>query len=198
MRFELPTVDLEMFTSTEASRISGMPQDMLRLWRSRGHLPAKTGRGAVYTALEIAEIMVRYDLSLNGIAPAKSAEIGSRGAQSIMWIALINHPICCEIIGNEVQIESLQELHRETDLVVKSLFPLGGKGDLLFRRDSMEPEILADLQTPIDERSFKSAMILNFQTYARVLVNEAGQPLLCLSYGVGEGDEFVRAYLGGN
>jgi hypothetical protein len=196
MAFDGLTCTEVLFRSTEVTRIVGMQQDILRLWRSRGHLPKKKGRGAVYTGREIAEIMVRHELSNYGIAPAKSASIGNRCASSVIRLALLNHPSCCEIAGPKGRVEALQRLHRDKDALATYLSKCETGYDFVVRRDGEEAELVNDIPVALDERRFKSAMVLNLQKCAEILVESSGATLFTCEYPKVGGEQFVRMPLG--
>ena len=187
-----------LFRSAEVTKIVGMQQDMLRLWRSRGHLPKKMGRGAVYTASEVAEIMVRYALSNYGFAPAKSAPIGRQCASNVIRLALLNHPNCCEIAGPKMRVEALQRSHRDSDEAAMSLSNCDASYDFVVRRDGEEPELVRDIPEALDERHFKCAMVLNLHKCAEILTKASGTSLFVCEYAKERGQEFVRMSLEGS
>jgi hypothetical protein len=196
MAFDGLSCSETLFRSADVARIAGMQQDMLRLWRSRGHLLKKKSRGAVFSAFEIAEIMVRHELAAYGIAPSKSAPIGKQCAPNVIRLALLNHPICCVIAGPREKVEALQRLHHECDAVAAALSNCETRHDYVVRRDREPPELVSDIPKILDERRFKSAMVLNLQKYAEILVELSGAPLFVCEYLPTEGHEFVRMPLG--
>ncbi|MBU2326091.1 MAG: hypothetical protein KJ755_01840, partial [Alphaproteobacteria bacterium] len=173
-----------LFPSNVVAEIAGMQPDMLRLWRSRGHLPKLKKRGVAYSAFEIAEIMVRYELSNNGIAPAKSDKLGRECAPIIVHMGVLNHPRCCEVIGPANVVEQLQQFHQESSEFVTHLTHCHSPKLFLVRRDSEYPDLFSTLDA-LDERLFKSAMVLNLHKCAEIIIARSKQPLFTCEY-VGE------------
>lgn len=196
MAFEFPLCTATQFRSSEVADVVGMQLDMLRLWRSRGHLPKKEGRGPVYSALEIAEIMVRHDLSNYGVPPAKSESIGKDSAAQIIRLAVLNHPQCCVVSGPRDQVESLKQMHSEGDVFAAHISNCEVSWDYLIRRDNEFPELVADISNAMDEGSFKIAMVINLHKCAELLVHSTGAALFRCTYPEVEGQELVHLMLG--
>lgn len=185
-----------MFRSSDVTNIVGMQQDMIRLWRARGHLPKKEGRGAIYTAHEVAEIMVRYELSNYGITPARSLTIGQGCASNVIRNALLNYPTCCEIAGPKDSVEMLIKEHSTTDKVALWLSGCEKSFDFVIRRDSDEPKIASDMSLALDDGEYKTAFVLNLQKCAEILVAKSKTKLFMLEYPRKSGEEFIRKTLG--
>jgi hypothetical protein len=55
---------------------TALSPDLQRVWRRRGHFPARSKSQAVFDPIDVAEISVRYELSKMGVAPTDTAGVG--------------------------------------------------------------------------------------------------------------------------
>lgn len=76
------------FTPAELERIAGIPPEMQRVWRSRGHLPKNEGAHARYDALLVASLMVRKALMSLGVGQAEISDLSYEAARHVLWWAL--------------------------------------------------------------------------------------------------------------
>src|SRR5690242_3300587 len=74
------TCTFAVFRPTEVGRITGVSPALQRVWKRRGQLPWGSGQPAPISAPVAAEMFVRHQLSLNGLPPSDSAEIGGESA----------------------------------------------------------------------------------------------------------------------
>jgi len=73
------------FGASEVARLTGITQDRQRDWRRRGLLPAKAaGAHARFTALAVAQLMVRQNLSRLGVDLAETDEIAALSGFNVL------------------------------------------------------------------------------------------------------------------
>ena len=97
------------FTSTEASNIVGMPSTLLGLWRGRGQVSGGRGNCGTFDARQLAELMIKYELSKCGVSPSDSAEVSCKAAQIALFFALLNSEGTCEAIGTQADTQRFIE-----------------------------------------------------------------------------------------
>lgn len=196
MTFHLPLMSPGKFTTSEVAMIAGMTQDLVRLWRSRGHIEVKGKRGAVYPAIEVAEIMIRYDLSRNGLAPKESKELGRTCALKIMQHVMFNHPSACEVSGSEAAVNWIRDLHQNSDRLTDFLFGSETGEELLVKVDDEEEFSWRPSTAPaLDLPNYRTALVFNLEGYAARLVELAGKPIMHFNFEVEKGEEVILSTL---
>ncbi|WEK44901.1 MAG: MerR family transcriptional regulator [Candidatus Sphingomonas colombiensis] len=87
------------YSAGDLAQISGLTQDMQRLWRKRGHLPEIGGGHARFTPNDVIMITIRYALSKLGVSPSQSPAIADIAIAGALFHAIISHAGACEVIG---------------------------------------------------------------------------------------------------
>jgi len=174
------------FSATELGTISGMPLNLQRVWRSRGQLPGGSGKQARFTSHQVAEIMVRYHLALNGIPPGESAPIGKEVAQQILCFALLGSGGACEVVGQIGEVENFLELFKRDILAgdISVAQELAGSVELsqfLWREDGGDLGLVADVVQLITARRSISGLFVDLEVAADQLVERAGRPLFSIN-----------------
>lgn len=83
-------VALAEFSPGEVARITGLSTNLQRVWRRRGHLPARSAGYASFDARDLAALAVRHDLTRMGFAPPDTVEIGRMAAKTVLYFALLS------------------------------------------------------------------------------------------------------------
>lgn len=198
MTFQFPEVALAKFTVKEFAGISGMPEDLVRLWRSRGHIRDGGGRGASYSANVMADAMFRYDLSRYGIPPSESVQIGAECAGKILRYIMINHPDACRVLGPREAVDHLKSLHQNSDMLVKMFYGADIGDEMLARIDGGELQFIPFEGRDLDSYDYRSALVFNLQGYAKRIVELAGKPILSFRFKCREDEEEVQSTLAAN
>ena len=126
------TCNFTTFSASELTAMTGMSGPLVRLWRNRGQLPGGGRPEPTFSSRDVAEIMIRYDLSLFGVAPGQTAEIGCEAARYLLWFALLNMDGACEIVGTEDDCEQFLKQFEKDAGIANALVGLNGK-DSAFR-----------------------------------------------------------------
>jgi hypothetical protein len=198
MTFQFPEVSFGMFTVREFAAISEMSEDLVRLWRSRGHIREGGGRGASYPANALAEATIRHDLSRYGIPPSDSAQIGSECAGKILRYVMINHADACRVVGPRNAVDHLRSLHQNSDALVRMFYGADVGDEVLARIDGGELQYIPFEGRDLHSYDYRSALVFNLQGYAKRIVELADKPILTFRFDGREGEEEVESTLADN
>lgn len=191
---QFTTVKFSKFNAREFARIADMPEDLVRVWRSRGHIQAE-GRGAAYPANALAEAMLRHDLARHGIPPSESVDVGQDGAAKILALVMINYPVVCEVVGPAEAVSWLKQKYQSAGSLTDVLYGADVKDQLLVRLDGgllrSMPAGAAELQKP----GYRSALVFNLEGYAARLAEMAGKPVMSFEFECRPGQEMVHTTL---
>lgn len=172
--------ELATFNGTELTAISGIPQALQRAWRSRGQLPGGSGRGAAFTALDVAEVHVRYQLSLNGVSPSESGAIGREAAGSVLLFGLLSFDGACEVRGDTQAVRRFLEAFAADERLATKIVGQPLVGGYLWRGDGGQLEIATDVVRRIEEKRFVSNFFLDLEVTASQMIERAGRPLFMI------------------
>lgn len=185
------------FTSTETCDIVGMSPALLRLWRSRGQVSGGGGKSATFDAREVAELMIKYELSKFGVSPSDSGETSCKAAQIMLWFALLNSDGTCEAIGTEADTDRFIERFKTDHLVAAMLtgepeflqfIVKSSVGDLTFYKE-LTDELLAFNST-------RSIYVVSLQKAALDLAIGARRPLFSVDVSGDTPERIVRRLTG--
>ena len=93
------------YSAGDLAHISGLTQDMQRLWRRRGHLPDIGPGHARFTPTDVIKITIRYALSKMGVSPNQSPAIADIAIAGALFHAIISHSGACEVIGPSREVD---------------------------------------------------------------------------------------------
>jgi hypothetical protein len=86
--------------------MTGLTPDLQRVWRRRDQLPAYEPGTTDFSVLQVAEILVRYNLSVAGLSPSASGKPGSAAAPYVLWFALATVDGACEVVGEAGDVDT--------------------------------------------------------------------------------------------
>lgn len=189
--------EFAQFTSAELCKIVGMPPALLRLWRSRGQVSCGGGKSGTFNSREVAELMIRFELSKHGVAPSLSDEMGCIAAQLMLWFALINHDGTCEAIGSEKDADNFIERFRADEEVagmitgkpeIREFLVKIGTDNLKFQKE-LAPELL-------QFREARSYSVISLSKAASDLALGARRPLFTVYVSGDTPEPIVRRLTG--
>lgn len=180
------------FSASELTAITGIPLPLQRAWRSRDQLPGGSGKSALFTSRDVAEIFVRYQLSLNGIAPGDSEQIGKAAAQVILYFALLSCDGACEVRGPaEDNARFLYCFEHEEGVAYEIAEKPEVKG-FLWRGDGGALSLVPDVQRWMDEKRFAANFFLDLEVAALRFGELAGRPLVSIEMSPGSSERRFR------
>lgn len=170
-------VEATLFGPSDLAEISGMPMQITRLWRSRGLLPEQPRGRSRYSARDIAEIMLRYDLSRLGVPPSESLEIAVSAAEMVIWFALLNCDGTCEVTGEAEAVEKFMVAFDRNEKLVDSISGTANAFQFLVSVPPHKPEFVAEIDDLFQSRSVRAAMLIDLSQVALDLGKNARCPL---------------------
>lgn len=170
------------FSANEVSAITGIPLALQRAWRSRDQLPGGIGKGALFSSLDVAEILIRYQLSLNGVPPSESAEAGATAAQIILYWAILNGDGVCEVRGTPNDIHRFLKFFETDDEIAREIAGNSNLYTFLWRGDGGLLKFEYEIGNSIEEKHFISNFFLDLEVAARHLIKMADRPLMILDF----------------
>jgi hypothetical protein len=185
------------FTSTETCNIVGMSPALLRLWRSRGQVSAGTGKWPSFTARDVAELMIKYELSKFGVSPSDFGEVNCKAAQIILWFALLNHDGTCEAIGTEADTDSFVEKFKDDDTPAALLTAKPEFYQFIVMGTDGEPRFCKELTDDmLAFSSSRSICVVSLQKAASDLALGAKRPLFTVDVSGDKPEPRVRRLTG--
>lgn len=179
------TCTLANFTPAEVGHITGFSPALQRVWKRRGQLPLRKDGPALFTAPVIAEMFVRHQLSLNGVPPGDSANLGSQSAAVVVWHALLNTDGACEVLGPHKEVQLFLSEFREDHHLATKLSGVTSEIDYryLYRCDgSGEFRRGHDIQHITATANFTTLALVDLNQMGTVLGTRARRPLLTVEW----------------
>jgi len=173
------TCTFAVFKPTEMGKITGLSPDLQRVWKRRGQLPWGNGEPAPFTAPVAAEMFVRHQLSLNGLPPGDSAEIGGGSAAIVFWFALLNVDGACEVVGPPEAVNQFLESFGSDSELVNELTGSPPIHQFLYRYDGAgEFRRGKEMQEIVGSANFSSLALIDLEDIAMKLCARAKRPLI--------------------
>ena len=192
--FDFPTVRFSKFKAREFARIAGMTECLVLAWHENGHIGASR-RGTAYPSHELAEAMLRHDLSRHGLSPSETTDIGYTCAGKILRLVMVNHPEACEVKGGSNAVAWMKQVHQECRLHAKILFGDDVGDELLVCIAGSEFQFMPSGTDQLKLPRYRSALVFNLEGYAEHLATMADKPIMSFQFECGPGEKKVRSTL---
>lgn len=162
----------------DVADISGLPPNLQRVWRRRGQIAPVEGTRARFTALEAAELMLRYEVSKAGVSPGESEDLGKLAGPLILYHALLDGDGAVEVTGPREHVEHFLAQFAEDTTLPMALAAVTEVKRFLFRADGGDFIVTDELQSLSSAESPLSGYFLDLEVAGRRLSDRAGRPLL--------------------
>lgn len=179
-------VEQSSFSSKETMSITGAPQALLRLWRSRGYLPSKEkGRWTKHDATEVATVYVLYSLSRLGVGPSDVAEVLHGLVADLLFFAITSGDGAVGFRGPARDAETLRREYDESLDLARQIarprderrFVIADQGGPISR--------CADLSELIEREQLEYFYCIDLVAAGRALAERAQRPLIAISFAGG-------------
>ena len=166
------------FTPAELADMTGLSTDMQRVWRRRDQLPEGEGSPARFSAIDAAEVMIRYELSRFGVPPGDSAEVAKKAASMVLWFALLGADGACEVFGQERDVEQFLAEFADSHVLAAEMAGATTLARYIWRTDGDEVDFVSDLQEAGTFGDFLSGFFIDLEHAGTRMAEIAGRPLL--------------------
>lgn len=179
------TYSFSCLTPAQLAVVTGLSTELQRVWRRRDQLPVGTGSPARLTAKDAAEVLVRYELSRNGLPPSESGAISAEVAPSVLWFALLSADGACEILGEEATVTAFMDEFDNSDDIARQLSGVDSLTRFIWRADGGDVELALTRDDMGHEGEHLSVFYLDLSTAGLVLAERLGRPILTVELASG-------------
>lgn len=176
-------VGFNAFSPSELEIATGLTADMQRVWRRRGHLPARDGGRASFDAREAAAIAVRLELARFGVPPSDTVDVGNRAAGAVLHSALLSRSHTAELRGPFAEVARVAKRLADDDRLADSITGSDGSGRYLWAGTPSKLEFIDDIATMISEERFAAMLVLDLTVIGVHLADQASKPLFIIDVG---------------
>lgn len=173
-------VTLNTFSPGELEVATGLGADMQRVWRRRGHLPARDGGRASFDAREAAAIAVRLELARFGVPPSDTISAGDRAAGAVLHSALLSKSQTAELRGPFADVARVAKRLADDDRLADSITGSNGGSRYLWGSSPSTLEFIDDFATMISEERFAAMLVLDLTVIGVHLADRASKPLFLI------------------
>lgn len=176
-------VAFNAFSPGELEVATGLNADMQRVWRRRGHLPARDGGRASFDAREAAAIAVRLELARFGVPPSDTIDVGDRAAGAVLHSALLSRSHTAELRGPFNEVARVATLLANDDKLADSITGSNGSGRYLWASSPSKLEFVDDFAAMVSEERFAAMLALDLTVIGVHLADRASKPLFLIEVG---------------
>ena len=185
------------FTPGEVARITGLSASLQRVWRKRGHIVFGDRATARFNSRDVAELFVRYQLSLLGTPPGESEDIGCLAAQIVLWFALLHSDGAAEVTGIPEHVEWFTEEFQRNDTFVHHMTGKPVVKRYLFRPPGGKLVFVDDVRLILNEEAHFALACVDLGAIGFHLAEEARKPLFNIDASPRIGGKRVRRLTSG-
>jgi len=173
-------VALGQFSPGEVAGITGLSADLQRVWRRRGHLPARTGSHASFDARDVAALAVRHDLARMGFAPPDTVEIGRLAAPIVLYFALLSSDGAAHLQGRFKRIAQITQRLTDDEKLAMVISEVRKPWRYVLITDPPAWEFVGDAAATLSEERFPAMLVLDLALIGQRLVIENPKPLFLI------------------
>jgi hypothetical protein len=168
------------FSPRELEIATGLTADLQRVWRRRGHLPARAASRASFDAYEVAAIAVRYELARRGIAPSETFPVGREAAPVVLYSALLSGHGAAELRGGFQRLAAVANEFSDNDRIAVLIAGTNAERRYLWTADPPAFSFVADIMSVIHEERFPGMIVIDLTVIGIELVAKAPKPLFLI------------------
>lgn len=178
-------VAFNVFSPGELEAATGLTADLQRVWRRRGHLPAREGARSSFDAREAAAIAVRLELARFGVAPSETMELGEAAAATVLHSALLSRSSAAEVRGAFDRVAQVAASFVEDDRIATAVTGADGGGRYLWGQMPSQFEFAKDIAPIISEDRIAAMLVLDLTVIGIRLADRAPKPLFLIDVRAG-------------
>lgn len=165
------------FSPSELETATGLTADMQRVWRRRGHLPARDGGRASFDAREAAAIAVRLELARFCVPPSDTIGIGDEAAGTVLYSALLSRSHAAEVRGPFDQVAKVAANFAADDRLACAVSGADASRRYLWGHTPSELEFTHDIGEVLFAERFSAMLVLDLTVIGVRLAERAPKPL---------------------
>lgn len=173
-------VALGQFSPGEVASITGLSADLQRVWRRRGHLPARSGSHASFDARDVAAIAVRHDLTRMGFAPPDTVEIGRLSAPIVLYFALLSSDGAAHLQGGFKRIAEITQRLIDDETLAMLISEVRKPRRYVLITEPPAWEFVDDAAATLSEERFPAMLVLDLALIGQRLVTQNPKPLFLI------------------
>lgn len=183
------TIEETSFSPAEMEEITGLPQQLLRLWRSRGYLPKKDqGRWSRHSAKEVASAYLLHALSRLGVSPSDAVGDAATTSRDLLFFAMISGDGACEFTGQSDEAERLR-FRFEDDLGIARMVTKPANEDrFILSLGARDTWRCPDLCRLIENEGLEYFFSIDLLVAGRKIAERAGRPLYSFIHETADSD----------
>jgi len=173
-------VAMNSFSPRELEVATGLTADLQRVWRRRGHLPARDGGRASFDAREAAAIAARLELARFGVPPSDTISVGELVAGTILHSALLARSRAAEVRGPFSDMARVAASFADDDRLARAITGADCGGRYLWAQSPSQIKIINDVASLISEERFAAMLIVDLTVIGIQLADRAPKPLFLI------------------
>jgi hypothetical protein len=178
-------VALNAFSPSELEIATALTADMQRVWRRRGHLPARDGGRTSFNAREAAAIAVRLELARFGVPPSHTIAIGDEAAATVLYSALLSRSNAAEVRGPFSEVARVAASFAADDRLASAVTGADGGRRYLWSHTSTQLQFADDIVPIISDERCAAMLVLDLTVIGVRLADRAPKPLFLIDVRAG-------------
>jgi len=173
-------VGLNDFSPGDVAAMTGLSTDLQRVWRRRGHLPARSESRASFDARDVAAIAVRHELARMGFSPPDTVEIGIKAAPLVLFYALLSGDGAADLRGGLKRLAEIAERFAQDEKVAKSISGVDHPYRYLWSSSPPMIEFVDDACAMLSADRFSAMLVLDLAVIGHQLVANSPKALFTI------------------
>lgn len=173
-------VALGQFSPREVASMTGLSTELQRVWRRRGHLPARSGSHARFDARDVAAIAVRHDLTRMGFAPPDTVEIGRLSASIVLYFALLSSDGAAYFQGSFKRIAEITQRLVDDSEMAMLIAEVTEERRYILISDPPAWEFVDDAAAVLSDERYTAMLLLDLAMIGRRLIADNPKPLFLI------------------
>jgi hypothetical protein len=173
-------VSLNIFSPGELEVLTGLTADMQRVWRRRGHLPAREGSRTSFDAREAAAVAIRLELARFGVSPSETIGVGEKAAAVVLHSALLSSSRAAEIRGPFSEVARVAAKFAADDRIANAIIGADCSGRYLWGPGPSMLAFTEDVASIISDERCTAMLVLDLTVMGVRLAERAPKPLFLI------------------
>jgi hypothetical protein len=165
------------FSPGELAAATGLSADLQRVWRRRGHLPARSQSRAVFDSIDAAEISVRYELSKMGVAPTETARLGEDIARLVLYYGLLSNDTAASVHGGLKRLGQIAGQFEADDEIARRISGTDSRWRYIWSPAPPALDLVDDFGAILSAERYAAMLVLDLAVIGSNLAVNSPKPL---------------------